>query len=189
MTIEPPNPYLWTAGVEAEASLFNNAADILQWLLDPPEIEVRATTTQSISNVTWTPINFGAVVKDNYADFEGGSPHWVIGTPSVITIQAPGWYEMELTMSWAASTATKRVVQSLAINNSANADYRGRHDRKLHSSGTSAVKTYKSVYDQFLNAGDTIQLIAWQESGGSLSTNVTTTESRLACRWVSLSGM
>ena len=80
------------------------------------------------------------------------------------------------------------MMHALRINTSASADYRGRRDMKLHSSGTSSIKTMKSVYDIFLNADDVVNLMIYQQTGANLNTSVGGPESRLALRWVSLSG-
>jgi hypothetical protein len=177
----------WRPGTPVTAASWNTEGAILQWLLDPPEVILRNTTPQSIAHGTTTAVGFQTVVKDNYANFDGASPHWVVGTPTRAIVQVPGWYEFEISQAWAGATDTTRRISFLRVDGAG--ALRGRIDRKNCNSCSATAREYRSQYDMFLNAGSYVELMLHQDSGVAVSTATGPPYTELSMRWVSFSGL
>lgn len=178
----------WTAGEPVDADTLNRRArDVQEFLLEPPQAMVRqALATQSISSATWTTIVMDTVDKDNDGIVDIGLNR--------VTVQTPGWYEIVCGVSFNAVDSTNdpkgRRIAAIMLNGvagSTNGGRRGRRDAVPPISGTSSVRTGGGLHAMFLNFGDFLHVLGYQDSTVSRTTRITNTEdhSFLSIRWVS----
>lgn len=186
MNLPVLNPYL--AGTEVTADMLNEVNQAIEFLLDPPECHVVATSAQTIANNTSTMVTLHQVIKDNERD-KGFTPMWAVGNPTRITVRTAGWYEIEYTCPMAASTDSKKVEMALRFN--AGGTLYGRQDQMNSVSGTNSTRTPRGIYNRFFNAGEYAELRIWHNKGSNRDTLIesgTITDNRpsLRLKWVSL---
>ncbi len=172
--METPRPHLWTAGDQPSAESFNEISDAIEFLSNPPAAYVWASTTQSMSNATFTALNHQNELRDN-------DGMWSAGNPSRLTCQTSGWYELEYGIfygsaadfNWRTPAIRKNgntfVAQSSMIN-------------------CGADIMLRACYDMYLYAGEYLELMGYQASGGSLSTaagSLTGDHTFLSATWTS----
>ena len=183
--MELPNLARWSAGDQHDEDMFNDVSYALNFLLNPPECRVEQTTAQSIATgvATATSITFQNVNIDN-------DGMWNAGTPSLITIQTSGWYEIEFAVSWATKSSDATVRFSGLVVNGANAaaSIVAWTEFMNDSSPTPDMVT---TYDYFFSTGDTVALGAMQNTGANLNTGSTSPVTKdqqtyLRVRWASL---
>lgn len=132
-------------------------------LADPgwsrPVVRIRRNTSQSIPNNTLTPVTFSTEIFDI-----GG--YWVIGSPTILTMPETGLYVFGGSGRWAANgTGTREMgfrrngTQVLHINDNPSAPTIGAANALYHN----------VTYQYPLDAGDTLELVVRQESGGALN--------------------
>ncbi len=181
-----PNIALWNAGAEHDADTFNDLSDAQRFLLNPPEVCVRQTVAQSIpvGLTNATALTFDTKERDNEDPVS-----WDAATPTYITIQTPGWYEIEWAVSWATRADNTLRLSSPYLN--------GVMGRAVNSV---ALSSYLDVgattpqiwqtYDAFLNVGDKVSLGVCHASATALSTASSPTlsdqQTFLRVRWASL---
>lgn len=179
-----PDISMWNAGTEHDEDTFNAIADALKFLLDPPQAEINQTTTQSIATgtTTATPVTFQSATMDN-------DDMWDVTTPTILTVQTPGWYEAEWAVSWAAKTDETLRSSSLYLNGSYGIGAAVCYSEFINASGTNKPQIWQS-YDLFLNAGDTVAVGLLQSTGAALSTASSASDplfqTFLRLRWASL---
>lgn len=146
-----------------------NAAN-LAFLRRPPAASFLQASPQSIANVTDTAITWPAPGYDNYSGYSAG-------TPTRYTAQVPGYYQVLGAVSWAVNATGNRLAE-------------------IHLNGVAisqgAVPTTSTVNNATAAVGsglilmngttDYVELFGFQNSGGSLNTNVAFTQ--MTVRWV-----
>ena len=175
-----PMQKLWTSGDEPDADTFNEfIRDSINFLLDPPEVRLSASTSQTITGDAWTLITFQniEVNNDNMAVLSGGSvDHF--------TCKTPGWYEIEFGTSYSSSadSSANRLTSGLRINSVT--EEMGRRDSTQIPSQT--VVQGGRFYAIYLNINDYIQLFSFHD-GSNRSTVVVSNDTRpyLYAKWVS----
>jgi len=144
-----------------------------------PYLHAYQSSTQSIANTTDTAITMGAEILDTI------SGHSTVSNTSRYTPNVAGYYRCIGNVAWAGSTAGDRAAQ-FRLNGSAaatNAPYAPMPALNgaafLGGSSGLAVATF-----QMNGTTDYIELWGSQNSGGSLSTNVTGTNSFMIIEWI-----
>lgn len=120
----------------------------------PPAVRVRRTTNQTIGDSFQTAVSFDAENFDH-----GGM--WAVGDPTKLVIPEDGLYMIGGTIAWDLDTVGLRNLV-LTVNATTAIDADG---DSAAQAGVS-VNRVSTVYD--LNAGDFVQLLATQTSGGDL---------------------
>lgn len=181
--MELPDLSAWQAGMEHDEEAFNAVTYALNFLLDPPECRINQTTAQAVANSTTT--NTAMTFQSASLDNDG---MWDAGHPTYLTIQTPGWYEVEFAMCWATKADTTLRTQALTFNG----------DLALNSgvatayyiNDGAATPQISQSYDMFLNTGDQLGLGALQNSGASLnsapSASIKDQQIYLRVRWSAL---
>lgn len=181
-----PPVEVWTAGEEPDADTMKaRAQDILEFLLEPPfAYAVQDTTVQSIPTASWTKISLDTTVKDNDGIVDLSTDRF--------TIQTPGWYEVTLGVGYQLVDATNdpkgRRIAAARLNGVTTAGgVRGRRDTIPDRGGSRSCRTGGSIYSAFLNTGDYLELLGYQDSTVSRNTIPAEANARafLAVRWVS----
>lgn len=181
--MELPNLSMWDAGTQHDETTFNAVSDVLNFLLAPPECRVDQTSAQSIPTgvTTATAITFDTLVKDT-------DGMWDSGHPTYITIQTPGWYEIEWAVSWATKTSDTTIrIQNMFLNGDLDIDSSYAYNEFVNNA--SPTPDIWQTYDMFLNQGDQLTLGVFQGTGASLSTSSSTAKDHqtfLRVRWASL---
>jgi len=124
-----------------------------------PSARVYRSTAQSIPTGTWT-----AVVHDTVRYDTGGQ--WSAGNPSRLTAQVAGTYVITGGLLFTASTAGVQRSSGIRLNG-ANWLSIGPPLAQTFAAGSGAVSVVATVVQ--LNAGDYVELMAMQDSGGALN--------------------
>lgn len=177
-----PKQLVLTAGDEPDEELLNlYLRDSLNFLLDPPEIYLIQTVSQSLTAGAWTRITFNApALKDN-----DGMVAFINGSADRATIQTSGWYEFEYGTTWNTTTdaTTNRIIPALMQNGGgAGLAHLGRADDETipNASGRGG-----NMYPRYMNAGDYMEL--WQFHDGTAHTTFIGADPKtyLHGKWVS----
>lgn len=172
----------WMAGEEPDEDTFNTRCrDVLEFLLEPPQAMAVAVSTQPVYNVTWTAMNIDSTVKDNDGIHDPTNHRFVI--------QTPGWYEVVYGASLDAATYAGRRIVALRVNGAKDpSGYRSRLETTLAKAGTPNWASGGGLHCLFLNAGDTLETVCYQDSGTTIYTTASSVMSYpfLQVRWVSI---
>lgn len=124
-----------------------------------PAARVRRTTDQSISNSAFNVVSFDAEVFDS-------DGFWVVGSPTLITIPHQGLYVFGGNGKWATNATGTREL-AIRLNGS---EVLRTNDQPVHPTFGGANSIWQTVgYQYRLEVGDTLELLARQESGGALN--------------------
>lgn len=143
-------------GVDIQAIL-----DQIEFLTSPPIAQMRQQVGQSISNATFTALTFDTEVFDNF----GG--HDTATNTSRYTCQVAGYYQLSGKIAWTGNATGRRASQwfqnGTVISGS-----------QVAHAATSAsdVEHNLITMDVLLAVDDYVELMGFQDSGGSLSTIV-----------------
>ncbi|ANZ35527.1 hypothetical protein BBK82_04965 [Lentzea guizhouensis] len=125
-----------------------------------PQAQLRQTATQTLTTGVGAPINFQVEDRDNFAGHDN------VTNNSRYTAQVPGWYELNGGIAFAASGVGARVSQW----NKNGAMIDG-SDLAFPSAGAGLATRIPARTTQVqLAAGDYVQLVGFQDSGGPLDT-------------------
>jgi len=181
--MELPTLSQWDAGMEHDEDAFNEVSYALSFLLNPPEIVVKQTAAQSIASGTTNlvAITFDTLTKDN-------DSMWAAGTPTIVTVQTPGWYEIEYAVSWATKSSDQTLRGlALCLNGVMPLGNAIGYAEFINDSVT--TPQLWQTYDYFFNVGDTVTLGVIQNSGSALSTassaSLLDQQTFLRLRWAS----
>lgn len=151
-------------------------SDAINFLLDPPGAQLRQTVAQSASSGAFTAVTFTA------EDYDNRSGHSTSVNTSRYTCQVAGRYQVSGKVTWAANATGQRGsawhVNGSLINAS---------QISVPAVNASAAYSYAAAtMTVLLAAGDYVELHAFQDTGGSLSTSVAAVQlqSYVHIRWV-----
>lgn len=124
-----------------------------------PAARVRRTTTQSITpSGTFVPISFDTEIFDTDAI-------WTVGSPTEFTINTDGIYIFGGCGLWAANgTGTRELAFRLNGSNIIQTN-----DQPAETTHAASTRWHHITYQYRLGAGDSLELLARQESGGALN--------------------
>lgn len=183
MPAVPVTKATWTNNVDALSSTNLHAylRDPLAFVMAPPRAELRQTVAQSgMASGSWIALTFTSETVDTDVDGIGG--HSTSVNTSRYVARYPGWYQVNGAYAPEANTTGRRGTR-WAVNGSA-------LDAStiIIPAGTASGVVIPSRTKQiFLDEGDFVELQAFQDSGGTRTTVVTTdAQSGMSVRWVSL---
>lgn len=173
MPLAAPTPAQAVPGQFITGALWNaNVYNGLTFLAAPPIAVLRQSVAQSLPNAAWTAINFDAEDVDSY----GG--HSTVTNTSRYTCQTAGWYTACGAVAYVPNSTGFRTVR-LQINGAAiNSAI-----TYVPNNGTAEPVAITPTRDIFLNAGDYVEAAGYQNSGGSLNTQVSGPASGLWVRY------
>lgn len=154
-----PSPRTFGVSEVENAAYLNSLRDALNFLLNKPIAALSQSTTQSLTNSTWTPINLDVTTVDSY----GG--HSNVTNNSRYTAVVSGWYKCCGAVSFSVNATGNRGA-NLAVNGTrvtGGGDFVG-----TIASNSLTISTPERLV--FLNAGDYIEVHGYQTSGGALNT-------------------
>lgn len=166
----------WVAGeVVTAAYMNNNVTGPIAWLLAPAICQVRQLVAQSIATSSTTDITFTA------EDVDSTGMHSNVTNTARLTAVYPGWYLNASAVGWAAN-ATGRRVAAIRVNG---ADINASQLAMQATAASLSVVPSRGIAT-FLNVGDYVGVAGRQESGGALSTAISSGEqSHMTTLWVS----
>lgn len=169
MALTDITPMTWTDTVAdlTDVNFNTEVRDSYNLLLSPPSVGIDYSTSQTIPNSAWTAVTFDTLLFDTLAT---DTPQWASGSPTKLTCQVNGWYE---------------VVASATFNNPAGLGIVSGAIRKgPTTSGTSlyggsSVSTNGSTFGILdicvnvlmnLSTGDDLYFMIFQATGGGALT-------------------
>lgn len=161
MPLSVPVPANAVSGVNVTAAFWNaQVRDAVSFLLNPPHCVMYQSVVQSLANNTAVPITFDVNTVDSYTG------HSVVTNTSRYTAQVAGWYAVSGVVTFTPNAVGDRkttiAVNGVAINGSPSA--------VLNSGAATAPLVPTTAFEVFLNLGDYVELLGFQNSGGALNT-------------------
>lgn len=164
-----------SVGGKVTAALWNaDVRDAVDFLLDPPRCRVTHTATVSASNTTNT-----AHAWDT-EDFDSDGIHSTSVNTSRLTIVTDGVYQLSGAISWAGNSTGLRYQMWFKNGASMGIDYQS----VVAAGSSSTIVVPAPTAMVALVAGDYIELVGYQNSGGSLNMNPAASYSYAEARWV-----
>lgn len=187
MTTPTPAIPTFTDGLPAHANALNALGSNIQnlynytvsgFLTGPPICIANQTTGQGIATATASPLSFNTTIVNT-------GNMWVSSQPTQITIQTAGVYLMTAQAKFPGSNSTGDRELDLCVNGTnVGTNCIARSDAQ-HTTSNYTVSLNCSQFYR-LAAGATIFAVAVQNSGSTLTTDVTSlVNSSLSAMWVS----
>lgn len=151
--------------------------DPITFLMNPPMVRLRKTTTQTIANNTTTVVSF------NFPEIETEN-FWDAALPSRIKPSTPGWYIGQVGFAFDTNTTGQREM-NIRMNNAATARLlRVNHDA-FPIAGHTVVNRGNVFVEYFNGTTDYIEMTVFQNSGGNLDLLADTIERQcdISLRW------
>ena len=151
---------------DASVATFNgNPANI-----GPTICQVTASAVQSISNTTWTTLNW------NQNTYDPNGLHNTVTTNDNIFVKTPGWYRLTALVNFTANATGSRQIRFLHQGNVID------RSTAVGAGSASADTVLVSNILIYANSGDNLRVEAYQGSGGAL--NVKSNESHFSIELV-----
>lgn len=156
-----PSTRTWVAGEVVTAAHFNsNIRDVLLYLLSPPIMELRQTSSQSVPNNAFTAFTYTT------EDFDSSGMHSNSVNTSRATAVYPGYYQHSGALCFSPN-ATGGRGGTFGVN--------GTQINSGEVMGPNATASFNHCAPfrtrfLFLNVGDYSEAFGYQNSGGSLGT-------------------
>lgn len=170
-----PVPHQFAVGEVATADNINTYYSAISYLENPPIAVLYQANVQAITNVTDTAIQFDSTVVDSY------NGHSNVTNNTRYVAQVAGYYQVMGTISYQQNSTGGRLVR---LRKNGSTEIQSSASEQPPSNDFNCVMSTPSV-QVFLAVNDYIEVIGFQDSGGSLNT-VTTTQYAcgLQIRWV-----
>lgn len=175
MVLAVPVPGSVGTGQVLTAAFWNaQVRDAITFLLNPPDFVGKQSTGQSIPSGTPTAVALDTNTLDSYAG------HSTVTNNTRYVAQVSGTYSASGVVAYPLNSTSGRSAH-LRVNGVDLAN----SQTQMHSSSTYNTIVPTPTLDVYLNAGDYIELIAQQSSGGSLTLlTAAPGNSGLTVRWV-----
>lgn len=170
-------PRTWVAGEYPTAAQFNaHIRDNIAWLANPPTVRVRQTVTQSIPNATWTALTF------TVEDWDTDGMHDTATNTTRLTAPTAGRYWVYGAVAYAPNATNSRLVGVRLSGTGANPPTRGATFQPTVTDGNNAHVHFATEVS--MTAGQYVEFVTYQNSGGALSTTVDSGDPHFGMRWV-----
>jgi hypothetical protein len=136
----------------------SNVRDGINFVVNPPVCEAYQNTGQSIPNNVATAVLLDTAVVDSYAG------HSTVTNTSRYTAQVAGWYDVLGSVTFAINTTGRRLVV-LRVNGVVSSAGQ-QSETPPNTAGTLVTLTQEHFV--FLNAGDYVEVFAFQASGSAM---------------------
>ena len=179
---QPPAIPAMLAGIDAVSQL-NTMSAAHQFLLAKVAFRARRAATGTVTKGAHTFVPWDTIDEDPYSG-------WSAGTPTIYTVQAPGWYLCSGTVSVSGTGATSTVLIPAISVNGASQTGQGspgwEGPEPFIPTGASDPKAVGGLWEVYANLGDTIQLDTFLSSEPSANLTWQTTagaQSRIELLW------
>ncbi len=173
-----PTIHTWVNNEKPDFRLMNQyLEEPFNFLMNPPMVRLRKTTTQSIPNNVFTPLNWDFVEVET-VNF------WDSTNPSRITPSVPGYYVGTYGYSFTANVTGNRSTRVLKNGVTTYRVFSNNQDAYTNAAYTQ-VSRGNVFFEAFNGTTDYITAEVFQNSGGSLSviTDVIERQPDLVLRW------
>lgn len=164
-----PSSHTFTSGTATTSEANAYIRDPIAFLLAPPRAVLRQAAAQTFTTATITAVQFATEDVDTDVDGTGG--HDNVTNNTRYTARYAGWYLVSGNVTFVANVTGDRFcwlrVNGTDVNGSIGSQA---GDATMLASIPCQTKMV------FLNVGDYVELIGYQDSGGNLLTSVTTRE-------------
>jgi hypothetical protein len=178
-----PTSHTFTDGVKSSSEDNTYIRDPIAFLQRPPLAELRQTAAQLIANTTYVAVSFDAEDVDTDVDNIGG--HDNVTNNSRYTARYAGWYQVSGVIGYVANATGRRLAAWAVNGTNVNAG-----QVAINNTGAATdVEVVARKKHLYLNVGDYLQLMAYQESGIALNTASAAAgvvQANMSVRWVSL---
>jgi hypothetical protein len=173
-----PEPPTFEIGA-SDTTALNLLRDSIRFLQAPPVAELRQTAAQTFTTGVTTAVQFNAEDVDSDIDAIGG--HDNVTNNTRYTARYPGWYVVSGAVVFAANVTGDRFAWFMVNGSDVNGSL-----GFVAGDATGTASTPARTKHVFLNVGDYVELVGFQNSGGNLLTSGTGREqSSMSVRWVS----
>lgn len=166
-----PSPRTFGVNEIETGGFLNSLRDALLFLLNPPMAVVYQTTVQSLTSGVAAAVSFDTTTVDTYGMHSNSTNN------SRATAVVAGWYLITATIQYANTSAAHN--RNVTIN---------KNGVQVPQFGVAGLSGDTGVFPMvsagawvFLNAGDYVEVIAYQDSGGAVNTH--TLGSSLSIGW------
>jgi len=174
-----PSSHTFVDGLETSSEMNSYIRDPIAFLLSSPRAELRQTAAQTFTTGVSAAVQFNAEDVDTGPSGTGG--HDNVTNNTRYTAVYAGWYQISGAVSFAVSAVGDRYCW-WSVNG---ADVNGSLTFTA-GDGTAICAITARTKMVFLNVGDYVELIGFQDSGGNLLSSVSTREQpSMSVRWVS----
>lgn len=175
----PPSNYTWLADeIPSSANMNARLYDVATFLMNPPMVRLRKTTTQNILNSTVTPVSWDLVEIEQ-------TNMWSSTLPTRLQPSVPGWYFGNAGISFFNNATGYREMDVRKNNSGTDRVLRTKCDAWTDSVQTVTTRGH-TFLEQFNGTTDYIEVTAWQNSGVTLSLYVDVMERQpdVSLRWI-----
>ncbi|WP_134667835.1 hypothetical protein [Amycolatopsis sp. CFH S0078] len=155
-----PNPSTLAPGNLVTGALWNaQVRDSVNFLGYPPIFLASSTATTSIPNRAWTVVSLGSLLVDTYGAFNASNSSFVA--------PVTGWYYCTGTVAWPSSGVGVRATafyKNGAVYNP------GSYGMLPSTNSSFIAQGVQGTQLMYLAQGDYVQLMASQDTGGTIST-------------------
>jgi hypothetical protein len=174
-----PTAATWNVGDNPTSTILNTRIrDAITGLTTLPMAVLRKTATQAIASSTYLALTW----PTEDLDTDGG--HSTVTNTERYTAQVTGWYHLTATVVFSGN-ATGRRDAFFRINGITTRRY-GWHTSTPGPNAGGADICIVLATHAYLTVGDYAEVIAYQDSGGSLNLLASNQDSRFEIMWVSL---
>lgn len=174
-----PNPPVFGANGVAPSTLLNQLRDAVNFLQRPPRCVLRQTVVQSIPTG-----GTGAAFAWDVHDVDTAGGHSTTTNNSRYNAQYQGWYQISGGGVYNGGGVGRRETWIRRNGVDVAASESGEH---INIAGAITGPPSRT-YELFLDVGDYVELIAFQDTGAAINTwNTGTGQPGAIIRWVSLS--
>lgn len=165
-----PTPHTWTAGDDATSTYLQTLTDASLYVLGSATsggsrkglARLRQTVAQTLTTATFTAINFDT------EDVDYDAAHSTVTNTSRYTAQTAGYYLVSGIAGFVGNATGARYTAIYVNGSPINGTEQG--FTTVPNADTLQIPTPGTLV--YLNAGDYVQLVAYQSSGGNLNTHV-----------------
>lgn len=161
----PPTPYTWVNQEDFYApDMQDRVEDVLQFLVNPPMIRLRKTTTQSIANNTFVAVSWDFVEIEN-------TNMWDAAQPTRLKPSVPGWYVGSCGFSFNGNVTGHRemnVWKNGATDHSNDFNMIRVGGEGYANASWTTVSRGNIFIEPFNGTTDYVEMYVYQNSGGSL---------------------
>ena len=112
MPLSDITPMTWTDTVAdlTDANFNTETRDSYNLLLSPPAVGINHNTTQTIGSAAWIAVTFNTLLYDTLAT---DTPQWASGTPTKLTCQVAGWYEVSASATFSNPAGLGQILSAI----------------------------------------------------------------------------
>lgn len=173
-----PSNYTWLNNeIPTFRDMNAHLSDMANFLLNPPMVRLRRTGALNITNNSATTIPWDLVEYEN-------TNMWDATAPTKLKPSVPGWYIGTTGVSWVGNATGYREMDVKKNGSTTERVIRLKSDTWVNT-GQTVVARCSMFLEVFNGTTDYVEVTSFQNSGGTLATDVTglAQQPDIAMRW------